>query len=430
MSDSFSAVTQTAAAALGISSWYALLRQASFRGATFHVETAAAASGRRAASHEYPGRDIPYAEDLGRKQWSYSFTAYCVGTLYPLQRDALLKACTQKGAGTLVHPSFGSKQVVCTDVSVQEERQSGNYCSFSLAFVEAGQLQQPNSSVNTTSGIQTAANALTAAASGDFSGAWNMLGQESFVADAATSDVTSFCNDIEAVTVSPVAGTALGLATAALRLGSGSLIYAAPALASAVGSVTQAYGESQDAAPVVSGMLTMGSLFTSHDVTGITTSTGLTPASRAATTPAPVSTAARRQEAANAAAFQRLVRQLSLVEVAYAIPGLPLASSQDAADLRQTIADAFEAAQTAAGNAGLDASYAALVNLENAVIAEITQRMLQLPALTTYQLQQTPNAIALAWRLYQNADRCDELVDRTNAVNPSFLPRTGRVLSS
>jgi len=425
---SFSAITQTMASALGVGSWFAAFRQASFRGAVFHVEQSSGASGRRAAAHEYPGRDVPFTEDLGRKQWTYSFTAYCIGTTYPLQRDALIKACTKAGPGSLVHPFLGRVQVVCTDISIQEERQSGNYCSFSLSFVEAGQLREPSSSTNTTSQIEGAAATTTTATASDFTAGFSVGGQEGFISDAAVADINSFCNDVQALTLSPVVGTALSLANATLARSAPSLVYNATALASGVQAVTQAYGESQEAAPVVSGMLTMGTLFSAHEVGGIF---GTTSSRRAAagTTPPPT-TAARQQEAANAAAFERLVRQSALVEVALAVPGLPLASSQDAANLRGQLSETFERGQTAAGNAGLDDSYRALVALENAVIRDITLRMLRLPALTTYRMAETPNAIALAWRLYQNADRCDELVDRTHAINPAFLPRTGRVLSS
>ena len=431
MSDTFSAFTQTAASALGIGSWYALLRPASFRGASFHVEQSTAASGRRAALHEYPGRDIPYSEDLGRKQWTYTFSAYCIGTLYPMQRDALLKACIAKGPGTLVHPSFGSKQVLCTDCSITEERQSGNYCSFSMSFVEAGQLQEPNSTANTTSAVEGAADKTLTSSGSDFSSKFGVLGDIESTVTGAVKDVGKFLDDTMSLVVSPLtdATNALTSAVGDLGLNASSLVFNAPQLFAKVQGVTGAFGSSLGAAPVVSGMLTMGTLFSSHSV-GSLFSSAPTRRGRDATPSTPIMSVGRQREADNAAAFQMLVRQSALVEVALAVPGLPLASTQDGADLRSAITTAFNAAQTDAGNAGLDDSYTALVELENAVIADITQRMLQLPSLTTYRVPRTFNAITLAWRLYQDAERCDELVDRTASINPAFLPRTGRVLSS
>lgn len=46
-------------------SWKNKLRPASFRGASFGVESHQTEQGRRTQVHEYPGRDDPYVEDLG-----------------------------------------------------------------------------------------------------------------------------------------------------------------------------------------------------------------------------------------------------------------------------------------------------------------------------------------------------------------------------
>ena len=47
-------------------SWPQMLNQASFRGVPFAVYGGDARFGRRLALHEYPGRDKPYIEDMGR----------------------------------------------------------------------------------------------------------------------------------------------------------------------------------------------------------------------------------------------------------------------------------------------------------------------------------------------------------------------------
>jgi prophage DNA circulation protein len=50
-----------------------LMQQASFRGVVFHVETGARLSGRRTVVHEYPKRNDPYAEDMGRAARRFHF---------------------------------------------------------------------------------------------------------------------------------------------------------------------------------------------------------------------------------------------------------------------------------------------------------------------------------------------------------------------
>ena len=58
--------------------WRDNLVPASFRGAVFHVETSGRRSGRRTVVHEYPKRNIPYSEDMGRSAVKWSFTAYLI----------------------------------------------------------------------------------------------------------------------------------------------------------------------------------------------------------------------------------------------------------------------------------------------------------------------------------------------------------------
>ncbi|WP_431355959.1 DNA circularization N-terminal domain-containing protein, partial [Algimonas porphyrae] len=48
-------------------SWRDQLEKASFRGVPFHVSRSGGEVGRRVQLTEYPLRDRPYAEDLGRK---------------------------------------------------------------------------------------------------------------------------------------------------------------------------------------------------------------------------------------------------------------------------------------------------------------------------------------------------------------------------
>lgn len=116
----------------------------SFRGAPFRLDSYETAIGRRAEIHEYPLRNIPGGEDLGRKARRFSFNAYIVGPLWEFQRDALLNACEQDGPGTLVHPFHGEHTVICEQCTCSESRQGGTYiCTFSLSFTEYGTLDTP-----------------------------------------------------------------------------------------------------------------------------------------------------------------------------------------------------------------------------------------------------------------------------------------------
>ena len=56
--------------------WRDAMLPATFRGVEFHVELDTRASGRRTVVHEYPKRDLPYSEDMGRAAIRFSFTGY------------------------------------------------------------------------------------------------------------------------------------------------------------------------------------------------------------------------------------------------------------------------------------------------------------------------------------------------------------------
>jgi DNA circularisation protein len=147
--------------------WQSQLLPASFRGAAFVVLGADERGGRRIADHEYPFRDIPWAEDLGRRGREYRFTGYVVGDDASAQRDAVTAACEQKGPGSLIHPTLGFLQVACAEFETEERWDKGRVIAFRFFFVEAGQLFYPTTGADTQAASNTAADNLSAAADKD-----------------------------------------------------------------------------------------------------------------------------------------------------------------------------------------------------------------------------------------------------------------------
>ena len=71
-------------------SWRDRYLTASFRGVEFKVQKHDATFGRRQVVYEYPQRDTPSTEDLGRRARELSLDAYVIGEDYHLQRDRLI----------------------------------------------------------------------------------------------------------------------------------------------------------------------------------------------------------------------------------------------------------------------------------------------------------------------------------------------------
>ena len=148
------------------------LSPAVFRQARFHCEMNAIESGRRIVEHEFPKKELPYAEDMGRHAREFTVRAYCIAyqrddddlfTIdYTVPRDALINALEQEGPGVLQLNTQPSQEVVVTRYRMTEEERFGGYCTFDITFLEYGldPLLDPNSSVLTSTAVAQAAQAL------------------------------------------------------------------------------------------------------------------------------------------------------------------------------------------------------------------------------------------------------------------------------
>ena len=410
--------------------WRARLRRASFRGVRFYTEEFGGEYGRRWADHEYPGRDTPFAEDLGRRQRVWQFTGYTIGNFYLADRDRIIAACEEAGPGELVHPTLGAVQAVCRTVAFTEERGRGGHCIFQFEFAEAGELQEPAQASDTNLACEFAADDLGAASLDSFAGGFSVAGGGVWVTDNAAGDVANFAGGLDRLRL-PAAGYPQGALVGAignLDSNASSLVLTPPLLGAAVDDAFGAFTNAGDAGPVVAGMLTMATGWQAGAAPG---SGGLPlQLGRQGTAPSVVLLPIPARRARNAAVFERLVRQLALREVGYAVTGMSLDNYEAATALRHKIAAAFGEVENAAADAGDDLVFAALAELLGAITRMIQARAANLNPLVTYRTAATANTLTLAWRLYQNSGRDLELAIRTAARNPAFLPRTGRVLAA
>lgn len=116
--------------------------------------------GRRTQVHEYPQRDKPFVEDLGRKTRIPKLAAFVVGDDCFVKRDDLLKALDQPGPGELIHPWFGRMMVTATDCDVSHDRREGGVVRFDLTFVEDGEKGFPAGVPNTSKQLEESSETL------------------------------------------------------------------------------------------------------------------------------------------------------------------------------------------------------------------------------------------------------------------------------
>ncbi|QIG93804.1 MULTISPECIES: DNA circularization N-terminal domain-containing protein [unclassified Bradyrhizobium] len=129
--------------------WRQSLMPASFNGARFHCEANGRESGRRIVQHQFPKKDLPYAEDMGRAAREFNVRGYCIvfpydsgDSLYQRDyrqpRDQLVRQLEAEGPGTLQLPTQASQLVVCPRYRLTEEERFGGYCVIDMTFMEYG----------------------------------------------------------------------------------------------------------------------------------------------------------------------------------------------------------------------------------------------------------------------------------------------------
>ena len=121
---------------------------ATYKGARFHCEANAIESGRRIVQHEFPKKDLPYAEDMGRAAAMFTIRGYCIA--YPFDvddfyqrdyrpaRNKLAQKLNEVGAGLLQLPTYLPLMVVCMRYRLTEEERFGGYGVFDMTFTEQG----------------------------------------------------------------------------------------------------------------------------------------------------------------------------------------------------------------------------------------------------------------------------------------------------
>lgn len=385
-------------------SWRELLQPASFRGVAFKFESADASGGRRAQTHEYPMRDTPWTEDLGRKARTVSLNAYVLGADYMAARDALIAALDAAGAGTLVHRYWGELQVVVTDYRVSESSGEGGIARFSISFAEAGSQTFPAARTDTAEALASQVEKTRAAAQKTYTDVHQVAGMPGWVSDAAVADFSRALDAIDGLTAQLTPDLSL-LAEIQLDAGrvAGTLgdlirvpVSAAAALDARIRALAQVPSRPVDAFTALTALF-------GHDSGPAAT----------ATTPS------NQQAALNRTANAALVRQLAVTEAAGLLQSAEFDSAIAAAEARDTVLAAID---SEAGVTPDDMLFRELSALAAASTRAVAARTDSLARIGTVQFSATLPALVVAHRVYGDATRADEIVSRNRVRHPGFVP--------
>lgn len=120
------------------------LRKASYNGISFHVVSGTWKGGRRTVTHEYPQRDYPFVEDLGKATDTFTLECFVNGSDYINQSKRLMSEFKKAGTGSLVHPWLGAMDVQVIDVSEISWDLNLGQASFNVTFLEPGKIENPS----------------------------------------------------------------------------------------------------------------------------------------------------------------------------------------------------------------------------------------------------------------------------------------------
>lgn len=386
-------------------SWREQLRPASFRGKPFYVASHnAQAGGRRAVLHQYPGRDKPLAEDLGRRAHVFDIEGYVLGADYMTARDALVDACNAAGAATLVHPYLGSRQVMCQSCRVRESTAEGGIATFSLRFMEAGENRFPTASADTAAAVNRSGEVAAGAIALNLASNFSVNGVPQFVASAAGSIVSSFGGQFEAMALRLNNGR---LPASAIRQVT-NLVKQAPALLRNPGSF----------AGSARGMLTgMAFPVAKAAVSELATLSGFDQQ-----LPGVVPTTANRQrQADNQLVLSGFLRQSSLVAAAEIAPTATFTSQADALATRDRLGDLFDGELDSLSQQGADQAFGAMRQLRTDMVRDMTARAPGFGQVVKVAAKVTEPALVSAHRMFGDALKEGEILARNGVRNPNAV---------
>lgn len=403
---------------------------ASFRGAPFFVDEAELGGiGRRTVKHEFPFRDDPFVEDMGRRARDFKVDGYVIGDDYLAAKEALITALETEGPGQLVHPYYGLRRAICDTATVRETKKEGGWARVSIAFIETPlQAPVPVIADDGASKVATAADNALLAVSSELSSKLDADGLPAFALASAEASLTNAAAAIgaklapAAQAAAAVAGGTADLASAVtqdiaslngqvriLTSQAASLVRQPADLLNGFQAAIDSVGDAAEAAP---GAI-MDALLEAYGAD--------------LGSPAPTTTATRERELANQQALQGALRRVIAIEAARLAPLVPYASIEEATAARDRVAAVLDEQADSAG----DTAYPALVALRAQVLRAVPGGRV-FPRVVTVTRRVAVPSLVLAYQVYGSVDQEPDVIARNRGKvrHPGFIAGELRVLSA
>lgn len=417
--------------------WRDNLRKASFRGAEFWVDSHDHFGGRRVVTHQYPFRNTPYPEDLGKQAVTYSITAYIAersnNADYMAARDALVGACEQDGPGELVHPFLGTVNVQCISYTQGEEKTRGGVAFFTLNFVEAGENTFPSGAVNMGARMVSAATSARGISLQNALSKFRIAGQPDFVVGQIRSVFDVLSSVIDRTTSKAISKNESAYINGAIQVYKSAIekdstfadnAGAIGLIDTLVASVAESFetphekyrqfdGTYRRAADDKSNIrggpiaaISINVLLSIVDgMRNITIISGGTPM--------------RDTICASQTAAKELTNELCMIHAARLAPFIDWKTFDDAMDSREKIMRELESLSMTTTN---DDVFRELTDMRSIVSECVPSPGSQLPSIVITTTQQTWPGLRFAYDEYDDAYKMDEIITMNSIRHPGFIP--------
>ncbi len=401
------------------------LREASYEGIRFDVDSATLSFGRRTVTHEFPQRDTSYVEDLGKATRQFSIQGFIVGDDFIDRSKRLIdKIESQVGTdrranhGKLVHPWLGSLEVTPIDNPSITYDKAKRICTFTLTFLEAGN-ESTKKTTSWANKLLSKADALYAKIFGD----WTPDKIAGIV-----DDVTSQINSCAAVLSNCQFAQMFNLGNDILEMGHDIATSLYNKKEQARSSLLGALGLSQYAQSTTDWKLA------SIKCTDAITLPVLKPVNVASSTG--TSKKLSDKERINEA-VDEIKKNFRLVLIANAMGAISMIGEDNDVDtdsnskktlsdeqilkIRNNLLDAIDAEMLIQGTDD-NQDYLDLVDSYVAVYKYLTEMLNGDSGIETVTLKQSEPSFVLAYDKYGDSTRADEIAERNDVINPLFMP--------
>jgi hypothetical protein len=121
--------------------------------------------------------------------------------------------------------------------------------------------------------------------------------------------------------------------------------------------------------------------------------------------------------------------RLCLAVIAEIVSDMTFVSRQQVDVIKTALQQPFQDAEEIAADEMDQMTFQTLISTNGELTNHLVQIALPLPRLLQYQFYSVMPSLVLAYRLYDDASRCDEVRDENKIVHPAFCPLNGVALS-